>query len=77
MKVDEATRERSEKVCMDCSGPNPVWFAPNYLWNFVIGGPGTRGDPGGFYCPNCFILRAEAVGLRATAWRLSPEVHHG
>jgi len=55
---------------MDCGGPNPVWFAPNALWNLVIGGPEAQGDPGGFYCPVCFIGRAEAAGVRPTAWML-------
>ncbi len=67
----------SEKVCGDCGGVNPRWFAPNYLWNFVIGGPGNRDDPGGFICPTCFITRAEAAGLHVTGWLLTPETHHG
>lgn len=62
-----------EKVCMDCHGHNPVWFAPNDVWNFVIGGPDAKGDPGGFYCPNCFIDRAEKVGVVPSAWKLEPE----
>ena len=66
-----------EGVCQDCGGRNPVWFAPNYLWNFVMGGPGTKDDPGGFVCPNCFTVRAEVAGLAPTAWVLSPEVLHG
>lgn len=60
-------------ICMDCGGHNPVWFAPNDLWNLVIGGPDAKGDPGGFYCPNCFIVRAETAGVVPTAWKLELE----
>lgn len=62
-----------ESVCMDCGGLNPVWFAPNDVWNLVIGGPEAKDDPGGFYCPVCFIRRAEAAGIKPTAWELKPE----
>src|SRR5437868_786969 len=44
-----------EKVCQDCGGRNPVWFAPNPVWNLVMGGPDAKGDPGGIICPVCFI----------------------
>jgi hypothetical protein len=64
---------RCESRCDDCHGTNPVWFAPNALWNLVIGGPEAKGDPGGFICPVCFIARAEAGGMRPTAWELRPE----
>jgi hypothetical protein len=67
----------SEDVCMCCGGHNPTWFAPNILWNLVIGGPEARDDPGGFYCPNCFIARAEAAGIVPTVWFVSPEVANG
>jgi hypothetical protein len=65
--------ERSESRCDDCGGVNPVCFAPNDLWNLVIGGPEAKGDPGGFVCPNCFIGRAEAAGVNRAAWKLEPE----
>lgn len=72
--TDRALNEgASEKLCMDCGGHNPVWFAPNELWNRVIGGPDATHDPGGFYCPVCFIDRAEAAGMVPTAWVLTPE----
>lgn len=58
--------------CPDCGGPNPVWFAPNAVWNFVMGGPDARDDPGGHCCPICFIARAEAVGVLPAAWELAP-----
>jgi hypothetical protein len=59
--------------CQDCQSENPVWFAPNPIWNLVMGGPEAKGDPGGTLCPNCFIKRAEAAGQRPTARVLQPE----
>lgn len=56
-----------EALCMDCGGENVVWFAPNDLWNRVMG------SPNGIVCPNCFIKRAERAGLDRAAWRLEPE----
>lgn len=49
-----------------------VWFAPNDLWNLVMGGKEARDDPGGFLCVTCFAKRAEAV-VNVTAWQLVPE----
>jgi len=54
-------------ACRECGIDNPVWFAPNEVWNAVMG------DHTGFLCPRCFIVRAEASGLRPTAWILTPE----
>jgi hypothetical protein len=66
--------DRSEAYpCQSCGGPTLVWFAPNDLWNLVMGGPEARDDPGGFMCPNCFIRRAEAAGIVPTAWIVSRE----
>lgn len=58
----------SEDICQDCGGDNPVWFAPNELWNEVV-------DPNKvhFLCPVCFIKRAEAIRKRR-AWSVKPEV---
>ena len=64
-------------ICQDCGGDNPVWFAPSPDWNLVLGGPEAKGDPGGMLCPNCYIRRAEAAGLRPTAWVVSQEAHIG
>jgi len=61
-------------TCQDCNGHNPVWFAPNELWNRVMGGENATDDPGGIVCVQCFIRRAEAAGIIPTAWVLSPEV---
>jgi hypothetical protein len=60
-------------TCEDCDGEPLVWFAPNSLWNRVKGGPDARDDPGGILCPNCFIRRAEAMGIKPTAWVLAME----
>lgn len=53
--------------CGDCGVANPVWFAPSPLWNLVMGGPD------GIVCPLCFIKRAEAKGIKQSAWQLMPE----
>lgn len=47
----------AESICQVCDGNNPVWFAPNELWNKVIG---SRLH---FVCPNCFIKYAIAMGI--------------
>lgn len=62
-----AEQPSSEMRCDKCGGDNPVWFAPNDLWNKV------NGSPNGFMRPNCFIKKAEAQGLNAAAWRLEQE----
>lgn len=58
--------------CMDCGRANPVWFAPHDIWNRVIGGPDAKDDPGGFFCPSCFIGRAEETGLEHV-WEVCPK----
>ena len=69
----EPAPEDLEAVCQECHRPNPVWFAPNRLWNFVMGGEAATDDPGGFLCPCCFIQKAEAQGIRPTGWMLRQE----
>ncbi len=60
--------EHPEARCHKCGRPNPVWFAPNDLWNEV------RGDEGGIVCPPCFAVEAEAIGIgRRGTWRFAPE----
>lgn len=59
--------------CQDCGRPAPVWFAPNALWNRVMGGPEATDDPGGMLCPCCFIARAERTVIVPTAWVLDIE----
>lgn len=41
-----------EDTCQRCGGRNPVWYAPNYLWN------GVMGSPNGIICPTCFYVAA-------------------
>lgn len=62
-----------ELHCDDCQQRYAVWFAPSQIWNFVMGGPDAKDDPGGMLCPRCFTLRAEAVGVVPTAWVVQPE----
>lgn len=57
-----------ESFCHDCGGPNVRWFAPNDLWNLVIGGPEAKDDPGGIVCPICFVRRAEKADISPSAW---------
>lgn len=66
--------ERREDTCDCCGRHNPVWFAPNGLWNLVLGGPEAEGDPGGFLCPVCFIAKADACEHVpfVTGWKLQP-----
>jgi hypothetical protein len=58
--------------CDDCGDAFHSWFAPNLLWNLVIGGKEAKDDPGGLLCPNCFIGRAEIVGISPSAWKIEP-----
>jgi hypothetical protein len=54
-----------ESVCQDCGGANVVWFAPNDIWNRVVG------SPNGILCPRCFIVRANRAGIDAR-WSVAP-----
>ena len=40
-------KEHPEDFCNDCKNPNPVWSAPNELWNKLC-------DRGEIICPVCF-----------------------
>jgi len=71
--ASSARKTGVELHCDDCQSPYAVWFAPNPIWNLVIGGPDCKGDPGGMLCPRCFTLRAEAAGVKPTAWEVKPE----
>jgi hypothetical protein len=54
--------------CGNCGRDDPVWHAPNDLWNTVVG------SEAGTLCPTCFIDLAEERGVVPTAWRVAPEV---
>lgn len=47
-----------EDICGECGGENPVWYAPNELWNKVTGHPA-----GLIICPSCFQRKADNAGL--------------
>ena len=57
-----------EQICEVCSDVNPVWFAPNDLWNRVMRYPDGReaSEAIHFICPNCFIKQAARLGIAPT-----------
>lgn len=57
-----------EDFCQKCKGRNVVWFAPNALWNRVVGD-----NKYGILCPICFIKLAELKGVSRDAWKIQPE----
>lgn len=57
----------NEKSCQVCNDINPVWYAPNELWNSVVK------NKYHFLCPNCFIKMAEHKGLEVT-WKLEAAI---
>jgi hypothetical protein len=59
--------DRPEAFCHECGRSNTVWFAPNPLWNRVMG------SEVGILCPVCFAQKAEACGEGRTGWRFEPE----
>ena len=64
----------SESICQVCTGYNPVWFAPNELWNKVMRHPDGRevSEKHHFVCPNCFIKTARMLGIQPI-WRLDEQ----
>lgn len=46
-----------EDFCQLCGGRNPVWFAPNELWNKV------NGSREGILCPVCFQEKAGQLAI--------------
>lgn len=67
--ADDGPLDRShpEGICQECGGPNVAWFAPNQLWNAVMGGEA------GVVCPICFMLIARRRGQHSGTWRVVPE----
>ncbi|MDP9113881.1 MAG: hypothetical protein M3O20_09375, partial [Acidobacteriota bacterium] len=66
--AEQAPVGHPENMCQECGGPNPVWFAPNHIWNQIVG------SEAGMLCPVCFIKRADSKGLyQAGGWELVPE----
>lgn len=66
---------RGDGPCADCGTfDNPVWFTDNILWNHVTGESVYAEDAhSAILCPNCFVKRADAVGLEPTGWHISAE----
>lgn len=46
-----------EAFCQKCGHPNPVWYAPNELFNKI------NGSPVGIMCPVCFQKMADEKGI--------------
>lgn len=56
--------EQRELHCERCCAEYATWFAPNELWNRVMGHHGA-----GFLCMNCFTREAEQFsGVIPSAW---------
>ncbi|MBU3262103.1 hypothetical protein KPG71_18940 [Roseovarius sp. PS-C2] len=64
----QGAEQLGDTRCQECCCENVNWFAPNDLWNSVMGGADATDDPGGVLCPTCFIRRAGGDG----AWRVMP-----
>lgn len=59
--------EDGDGRCQQCGGLNPVWYAPNDLWNQIVGGEA------GILCPTCFLLIADAHHAHdITVWQIEP-----
>lgn len=54
---DNGTAAHPEDFCQRCGARNTVWFAPNDLWNKVMGG----GDID-IVCPECFRKLCREMG---------------
>lgn len=67
----EMIADVDSRPCEDCGCQMLAWFAPNMIWNRVIGGPDAQYDPGGVLCPSCFIKRAERAGI-IDIWKVAP-----
>lgn len=50
--------EHPEATCQECGGSNSVWWAPNDLWNAVLGTPDNPRAEGVILCPTCFTAKA-------------------
>ena len=62
-----------EERCQRCGHANPVWYAPNEVWNATVRKDGA--DEWGFLCPPCFAELAESRVLgERVRWAFVPEV---
>lgn len=66
--ISEAAKQAAhpEDKCGKCGGLNPVWFAPNNIWDRVTD------SASGILCPNCFTESAADAGIDPV-WMLVPE----
>lgn len=66
---------RGDGPCVDCGTlDNIVWFTENVVWNAVTGEEVYAEDKRtAILCIPCFVIRADAKGLRPTGWRLLVE----
>ena len=56
------------EICQECGLPSNLhigsfWYAPNGLWNYVMGGQFATDDPGGLLCPRCFYHKCREQGI--------------
>jgi hypothetical protein len=58
--------DHPEDWCQRCARPNPIWYAPNDLWNKY-----ARGEFN-ILCPCCFIELAKKAGFDPV-WVLKTE----
>jgi hypothetical protein len=66
------------EVCEDCGFPvaffvRSYWFAPNDLWNEVVGTEDNPRGEGHVLCPPCFTGRAREHG-KHVHWRAEVSV---
>lgn len=64
-------RRHDGEICQRCGDAGwhrlgrTYWFAPNALWNLVMGGEA------GVLCPRCFTIACELAGI-AIGWTCGP-----
>lgn len=58
-QIDDHSRPdiHPEDICQECGDENPTWYAPNELWNEVIG------SPNGIICPVCFLRKSNTKSI--------------
>tara|TARA_Y100000588_G_scaffold303804_1_gene326416 strand:- start:437 stop:967 length:531 start_codon:yes stop_codon:yes gene_type:complete len=60
------TPQEGDTTCQECGRDNPVWFAPNDVWNRVVGERGTVR----VLCPCCFMAKGDDGKV---VWEVRPE----
>ena len=61
----KGTDDHPEDFCHRCGGRNITWYADSDLWN-------KFDPPESIICPICFVIEAEAGGVKTSAWRVAP-----